>query len=102
MRGADGQAEVVSDHDGAHGHSFGGCSLRVGEVVLADFFTHCFYDAFVADHGAESECEGHGIFHPVGNVICELFGMTRHVLLAFLDLGIHVQLAGFVQFGDGF
>ena len=99
---ADGQTKVIGDHDRAHGHGLGGCSLCVGEVVLADFFAHGFHDAFVADHGTESKCESDGIFHPVRYVIRELVRLKGYGLLAFLDGGIHVEFAGFVEFADGF
>lgn len=91
MRGANGQAEVVGDHDSAHGNGLGRCSLCVGEVVLANFFAHSFHDAFVADHGAKSQGEGKGTLRPDGDthVFEEAGGPVRLALTHTKGLGAH-------------
>ena len=71
-------------------------------MVLADFLADRFDDALVADHGAEPEREGHGVFDPVGNVIGQRVGMLAQRLFRGADLRVHVEAAGFVEFVDGF
>src|SRR5580698_9827997 len=65
--GADGEAETVGCADGGHGGDFGYCSLGVGEMLFANFFSDGYYDALPADHGAEAEGHGYGDFYPEGN-----------------------------------
>ena len=102
MGRTDRETEVVGHHDRAHGHRLSRSALAVGEMVFADFFADCFDDALVADHGAEAEREGHGVFHQVGNVIGQRIGMLAQCLLGRANLRVHGEAAGFVEFGDGF
>jgi hypothetical protein len=43
--------------DGQHCRDFGSSSLRIGEVILSNFFADRDHDALPADHRAHTECE---------------------------------------------
>jgi len=65
VRGADREAESVGSADSGHGGDFGGGTLCVSDMVLADFFADGDDDALPADHGAEAESDGD--FYPQRN-----------------------------------
>src|ERR1035437_2577570 len=65
--GAYGQSELVGGEDGGHGDDAGAGSLRVGQVVLADFFAYFDHYTLPTDHGAEAQGQRNGHFDPVRN-----------------------------------
>ena len=100
--GADWEAEAVGGSDGGHGGDFGDCALGVGEVALANFFSHGDDDAFPSDHGAEAEGHGYGDFYPERN---EARGVVDVLFVVGEDggvLGGDLGLAAFLHEAQGF
>ena len=62
--GTDWECRVIGHSDGRHGGDFRGSALRVGQMVLADFFADGDHDALPADHGAETESDRDGDLDP--------------------------------------
>jgi hypothetical protein len=65
MGGGDRQAEIVGGEDGSHRPQFGTGALRVCQVLFPDLLARGDYDAFPADHRAQSERKCHSHLDPV-------------------------------------
>ncbi|MNO39313.1 hypothetical protein D3C76_294380 [compost metagenome] len=95
MGGRNRQAEHVGHTDRARGSDLCRHALGVGHALLADLLANGQYHTFPADHGTDTQGQGHGDDHPERCI----FGGRGEVLAQLLEVGFFTLLQG-RQFAD--
>ena len=87
-----GRPKLVGGKDGGHGDQSGAGALGVGEVLLADFLANGDHDALPADHGAQTQRQGHGDLDPGGNELGGLVDLALVVVKSGVSAAVKAGL----------